>query len=83
MEELRIQRQKRIAEKSAASGLNPVTSRRSSTENRISTTSMKSQPLTQDTKKLTKPALRSSTIERLATARNLLIYEQKKKCEKR
>ncbi|XVE50336.1 hypothetical protein DITRI_Ditri01bG0154100 [Diplodiscus trichospermus] len=70
MEELRIQRQKRIAERSAASGLNQVTSRRSSTENRTSTTSMKNQPLTQDTKKLTKPVLRSSTIKRLATARN-------------
>lgn len=70
MEELQIQRQKRIAERSAGGGLNPVTSRRSSTENRTSTTSMKSQPLAQDTKKSTKPVLRSSTIERLATARN-------------
>ncbi|XWS11074.1 hypothetical protein CRYUN_Cryun38cG0052500 [Craigia yunnanensis] len=70
IEELRIQRQKRIAERSAASGLNQVTSRRSSTEDRTSTTSMKSQPVTRDTKKLTKPVLRSSTIERLATARN-------------
>ena len=31
---------------------------------------MKSEPLNQDTKKLPKPVLRSSTIERLATARN-------------
>lgn len=65
MEELRIQRQKRIAERS---GTNPVTSsRRSSTENK---TSIKSQPLNQDTKKTPKPVLRSSTVERLATARN-------------
>ncbi|EOY12861.1 COP1-interacting protein 7, putative isoform 2 [Theobroma cacao] len=70
IEELRIQRQKRIAERSVASGANPVTSRRSSTENKTSTISMKSQPLTQDTKKSPKPVLRSSTIERLATARN-------------
>ncbi|XP_022753238.1 COP1-interacting protein 7-like [Durio zibethinus] len=70
MEELRLQRQKRIAERSSASGPNPVTSRRSSTENKTSTTSMKSQQLNQDTKKLSKPVLRSSTIERLATARN-------------
>ncbi|XVF18920.1 hypothetical protein REPUB_Repub11eG0065200 [Reevesia pubescens] len=70
MEELRIQRQKRIAERSAASGLNPVSSRKSSTENKTPTTSVKSQPQTQDTKKLTKPVLRSSTIERLATVRN-------------
>ncbi|XP_022717047.1 COP1-interacting protein 7-like [Durio zibethinus] len=69
IEELRIQRQKRIAERSAASGLNPVTSRRSSTENKTST-SMKSQPQIQDTKKVPKPVLRSSTIERLASARN-------------
>ncbi|KAG4213599.1 hypothetical protein ERO13_A01G066300v2 [Gossypium hirsutum] len=70
MEELRIQRQKRIAERSAAGGLNPVTSRRSSTESKTSAASTKSQPSTQDTKKYRKPVLRSSTIERLATARN-------------
>ncbi|XVE80187.1 hypothetical protein DITRI_Ditri14bG0119600 [Diplodiscus trichospermus] len=70
MEELRIQRQKRIAEKSAATGSNPLTSRRSSTESKTSTTSTKSQPLNQDTKKLPKPVLRSSTIERLAATRN-------------
>ncbi|PPD96197.1 hypothetical protein GOBAR_DD06795 [Gossypium barbadense] len=70
MEELRIQRQKRIAERSAAGGLNPVTSRRSSTESKTSAASTKSQPSTQDNKKLPKPVLRSSTIERLATARN-------------
>ncbi|XVF78176.1 hypothetical protein PTKIN_Ptkin14bG0108700 [Pterospermum kingtungense] len=64
MEELQIQRQKRIAEKSASSGLNPVTSRRSSTENRPSTASMKSQPLAQDVKKSTK----SSTENRPSTA---------------
>lgn len=69
MEELRIQRQKRIAERSAAGGLNPVTSRRSSTESKTSAASTKSQPSTQDTKKSPKPVLRSSTIERLATAR--------------
>ncbi|XP_021287750.1 uncharacterized protein LOC110419161 [Herrania umbratica] len=70
IEELRIQRQKRIAERSAARGANPLASRRSSTENKTSTISLKSQPSTQDTKKSPKPVLRSSTIERLATARN-------------
>ncbi|KAK8706167.1 hypothetical protein V6N13_049742 [Hibiscus sabdariffa] len=71
MEELRIQRQKRIAERSAGGGLNRVASRRSSTENKTSTASTKKiQPSTQETKKSPKPVLRSSTIERLATARN-------------
>ncbi|PPD82283.1 hypothetical protein GOBAR_DD20787 [Gossypium barbadense] len=70
IEELRIQRQKRIAERSAAKGLNPVTSRKNSIGTKTSTTSLKNQPLNQDTKKVPKPALRSSTIERLATARN-------------
>ncbi|MBA0816586.1 hypothetical protein Gohar_001233 [Gossypium harknessii] len=72
IEELRIQRQKRIAERSAAKGLNPVTSRKNSIGTKTSTTSLKNQPLNQDTKKVPKPALRSSTIERLATARNTL-----------
>ncbi|GMJ05219.1 COP1-interacting protein 7 [Hibiscus trionum] len=71
MEELRIQRQKRIAERSAGGGPNPVTSRRSSTENKTSTASTrKNQPSAQETKKAPKLLLRSSTIERLATARN-------------
>ncbi|MBA0843911.1 hypothetical protein Goarm_001058 [Gossypium armourianum] len=70
IEELQIQRQKRIAERSAAKGLNPVTSRKNSIGTKTSTTSLKNQPLNQDTKKVPKPALRSSTIERLATARN-------------
>ncbi|MBA0573936.1 hypothetical protein Golob_001183, partial [Gossypium lobatum] len=70
IEELRIQCQKRIAERSAAKGLNPVTSRKNSIGTKTSTTSLKNQPLNQDTKKVPKPALRSSTIERLATARN-------------
>ncbi|MBA0873643.1 hypothetical protein Goshw_005098, partial [Gossypium schwendimanii] len=69
IEELRIQCQKRIAERSAAKGLNPVTSRKNSIRTKTST-SLKNQPLNQDTKKVPKPALRSSTIERLATARN-------------
>ncbi|KAG8472381.1 hypothetical protein CXB51_035329 [Gossypium anomalum] len=69
IEELRIQRQKRIAERSAAKGLNPVTSRKNSIGTKTSTTSLKNQPLNQETKKLPKPALRSSTIEHLATAR--------------
>ncbi|MBA0603004.1 hypothetical protein Gorai_003164 [Gossypium raimondii] len=70
IEELRIQRHKRIAERSAAKGLNLVTSRKNSIGTKTSTTSLKNQPLNQDTKKVPKPALRSSTIERLATAQN-------------
>ncbi|KAE8713068.1 COP1-interacting protein 7, putative isoform 1 [Hibiscus syriacus] len=71
MEELRIQRQKRIAERSAGGGLNPVIFRRSSTENKTLTASTKKiQFSTQETKESPKPVLRSSTIERLATARN-------------
>ncbi|TYJ01617.1 hypothetical protein E1A91_A13G166300v1 [Gossypium mustelinum] len=61
---------RRIAERSAAKGLNTVTSRKNSIGTKTSTTSLKNQPLNQDTKKLPKPALRSSTIEHLATARN-------------
>ncbi|GMJ11459.1 COP1-interacting protein 7 [Hibiscus trionum] len=70
IEELRIQRQKRIMERSAANGFSPVTSRKNSMENKTSSTPMKNQPPTQDTKKVPKPVLRRSTIERLATARN-------------
>ncbi|TYH92321.1 hypothetical protein ES332_A13G174400v1 [Gossypium tomentosum] len=57
-------------QRSAAKGLNTVTSRKNSIGTKTSTTSLKNQPLNQDTKKLPKPALRSSTIEHLATARN-------------
>ncbi|KAE8707892.1 COP1-interacting protein 7, putative isoform 1 [Hibiscus syriacus] len=70
IEELRIQRQKRIEERSAANGSKPVTSGRNSMENKASSTPMKNQPKTQETKKVPKPVLRRSTIERLATARN-------------
>ncbi|KAE8733607.1 COP1-interacting protein 7, putative isoform 1 [Hibiscus syriacus] len=70
IEELRIQRQKRIAERSAANGFNSVTSVRNSMENKASSTPMKNQPETQETKKVPKPVLRRSTIERLATAQN-------------
>ncbi|KAK8482182.1 hypothetical protein V6N13_031593 [Hibiscus sabdariffa] len=69
IEELRIQRQKRITERSAANGFNPVTYRKNSMENKTSSTPMKNQAPTQDTKKVSKPVLRRSTIERLATAR--------------
>ncbi|KAE8680148.1 COP1-interacting protein 7, putative isoform 1 [Hibiscus syriacus] len=68
---MEIQRQKRITERSAGGGLNPVTSRRSSTENKTLTPATKKiQSSTQEIKKSPKPVLRSSTIERLATAQN-------------
>lgn len=65
-EELMIQRQKRIAERSA--------SKKTGTETRTSLTSAKKvnpkiHPSNEETKKLNKPVLRNSTIERLATAR--------------
>ncbi|XP_061367203.1 COP1-interacting protein 7 [Gastrolobium bilobum] len=64
-EELLILRQKRIAERSA--------SKKSGTETKTSLTTSKKEkpkiPSTEETKKLHKPVLRNSTIERLATAR--------------
>ncbi|KAJ1386442.1 hypothetical protein SESBI_40805 [Sesbania bispinosa] len=65
-EELLIQRQKRIAERSA--------SKKTGTQTKTSLTSAKKDnskihPSNEETKKLHKPVLRNSTIERLATAR--------------
>ncbi|TKY49071.1 dentin sialophosphoprotein [Spatholobus suberectus] len=65
-EDLMIQRQKRIAERSA--------SKKTGTETKTSLTSAKKgnpkiHPSNEETKKLNKPVLRNSTIERLATAR--------------
>ncbi|KAM7498735.1 hypothetical protein LguiA_023149 [Lonicera macranthoides] len=74
MEELLIQRQRRIAERSAASSVTPAISRsRSLKENKTTNGSMKNekpkgQALTQDTKKLNKPIPRSSTLNRLSAA---------------
>ncbi|KAA8523865.1 hypothetical protein F0562_010288 [Nyssa sinensis] len=73
-EEIQIERQKRIAERSAATGVTAATSKRTSKESKIATTPMKNekpkiQSPTQETKKLQKPVLRSSTIDRLASAR--------------
>ncbi|RDX85360.1 COP1-interacting protein 7, partial [Mucuna pruriens] len=64
-EELMIQRQKRIAERSASkkTGLPTRTSLTSKKEN------PKIHPSNEETKKLQKPVLRNSTIQRLATAR--------------
>ncbi|GLT69370.1 hypothetical protein SLA2020_415270 [Shorea laevis] len=75
MEELRIQRQKRIAERSGATGFKSAPPKRSLAVNKTVVTSTKSEkPKTQvqtlETNKVQKPVLRSSTIERLATARN-------------
>ncbi|KAG4960822.1 COP1-interacting protein 7 [Glycine soja] len=65
-EELMIQRQKRIAERSA--------SKKTGTGTKTSLTSAKKEnpkihPSNEETKKLQKPVIRNSTIERLATAR--------------
>ncbi|GAB4846376.1 COP1-interacting protein 7 [Ancistrocladus abbreviatus] len=71
MEELVRQRQKRIAERSAAKGRSPRTS--SKTQTKIASTGtekLKAQPSsTEETKKVPKTVFRNSTIERLAAAR--------------
>ncbi|KAK3037915.1 hypothetical protein RJ639_031806, partial [Escallonia herrerae] len=76
MEELRIQRQKRIAERSAASGCTPATSKKTQKEsktamdlNLMKNGKPKARVPTQESMKLDKPILRSSTIDRLAAAR--------------
>ncbi|KAJ0045679.1 hypothetical protein Pint_04475 [Pistacia integerrima] len=73
MEELLIQRQKRIAERSAANG-GSATVKRTPTENKSSIASKKKgkteiQSPTKESAKLHKSVFRSSTIDRLATAR--------------
>ncbi|XP_059441311.1 COP1-interacting protein 7 isoform X2 [Corylus avellana] len=73
LEELALQRQKRIAERSASSGFSAAT-KKTATVNKTATTSMKTekpkiQTPIEETKKVNKPVLRSSTIDRLATAR--------------
>lgn len=74
IEEIRLERQRRIAERSAASGLKSAAPKRSPALKKTSVTSTKSEkPKTEaQTEEITKkkPVLRSSTIERLATARN-------------
>ncbi|KAK4387052.1 COP1-interacting protein 7 [Sesamum angolense] len=74
MEELAIQRQKRIAERSAAKGVRPETSRMSSKESKKNSVSTKAEkPKLHDpadeNEKSRKPVMRSSTIDRLAAAR--------------
>ncbi|GFZ04822.1 COP1-interacting protein 7 [Actinidia rufa] len=73
-EELMIQRQKRIAERSAARGSNPATSKRTSIENKAAIVSVKNEKPKlqfpeQDKERLQKPILRNSTIDRLAAAK--------------
>ncbi|KAJ0101774.1 hypothetical protein Patl1_04598 [Pistacia atlantica] len=73
MEELLIQRQKRIAERSAANG-GSATVKRTSTENKSSLASKKKgkteiQSPTKESAKFHKSVFRSSTVDRLATAR--------------
>lgn len=65
MEELAIQRQKRIAERSASSKFGTVSSKPGVSK----IEKPKSQSQVQEAKKSPKPVLRSSTIDRLATAR--------------
>lgn len=66
MEELMLQRQKRIAERSAANGFTPTSKKTPfSTKNE----KLKTQSSTQESEKLHKPVLRSSTIDHLAAAR--------------
>ncbi|MED6160651.1 COP1-interacting protein 7 [Stylosanthes scabra] len=63
-EELLIQRQKRIAERSASKKTNGIDTKTSSKKDKP-----KIHPSNEETKKSQKPVLRNSTIERLATAR--------------
>ncbi|XP_050371611.1 COP1-interacting protein 7 [Argentina anserina] len=77
MEELAIERQKRIAERSAARGSSTATSKKLPTDTKNAKTTgprtkndkLTVQSPTTETKKAEKPIMRSSTIERLATAR--------------
>ncbi|KAK4420653.1 COP1-interacting protein 7 [Sesamum alatum] len=74
MEELAIQRQKRIAERSAAKAVRPETSRMSSKESKKNSVSTKPEKAklhapTDENEKSHKPVMRSSTIDRLAAAR--------------
>ncbi|KAH6764301.1 hypothetical protein C2S51_015550 [Perilla frutescens var. frutescens] len=64
MEALLIQRQKRIAERSAAKGTKQETSKRHTKESKLQTP-------TDENKKSQKPVMRSSTIDRLAAARTI------------
>ncbi|KAF8409314.1 hypothetical protein HHK36_005388 [Tetracentron sinense] len=73
-EEIMIQRQKRIAERSVASGFTPATSKRIMVESKTAIPSMKydkntSRSTTQETKKLSSPksSITRSTIDRLAS----------------
>lgn len=74
MEELRVQRQKRIAERSANKASPAVTSRMTTKDNKKSIVSAnngvtKVQASTEETKKLHKPVFSSSTIDRLSATR--------------
>ncbi|KAL3503249.1 hypothetical protein ACH5RR_037698 [Cinchona calisaya] len=74
LEELRIQRQKRIAERSSTKTSPTVTSRMTTKENKKATMSAndgdkKVQASVEEPKQLHKPVFRSSTIDRLAAAR--------------
>ncbi|KAL2247537.1 UNVERIFIED_CONTAM: COP1-interacting protein 7, partial [Sesamum indicum] len=74
IEELVILRQKRIAERSAAKGVRPETSRMSSKESKKNSVSTKTEKAklhapTDEDEKSRKPVMRNSTIDRLAAAR--------------
>ncbi|XP_052207677.1 COP1-interacting protein 7 isoform X2 [Diospyros lotus] len=73
-EELLIQRQKRIAERSATSGSNPARSKTILKENKEAMAPVKSEKLNLQSPKQQaekKPVLRSSTIDRLAAAKSI------------
>lgn len=74
MEELLIQRQKRIAERSAGGGPTSVAARTTARENKKSAALAKSGKMAQqieETKKPLKPVCRNSTIDRLSAARTI------------
>lgn len=84
MEELLIQRQKRIAEKSSGGSVSSsLTSKKTPTATKTVKTSIKNEKTPETAQSKAKPVLRSSTIERLAAARTAPKEPQQKPVIKR
>ncbi|CAA7039663.1 unnamed protein product, partial [Microthlaspi erraticum] len=84
MEELLIQRQKRIAEKSSGGSVtSSLTSKKTPTATKTVKSSVKNEKTTEAAQSKAKPVMRSSTIERLAAARTAPKEPQQKPVIKR
>lgn len=84
MEELLIQRQKRIAEKSSGGSVSsPLASKKTPTATKTVKSSIKNEKTPDAAQSKAKPVLRSSTIERLAVARSAPKEPQQKPVIKR